>query len=59
MFLKFGLAFVLSFIGIKMLIMHWIHIPVGVSLSVVFGALGVSVLISLMYNRRKENGKAS
>ncbi|MDO4908046.1 TerC family protein [Neisseria sp.] len=58
-FLKFGLAFVLSFIGIKMLIMHWIHIPIGVSLSVVFGALGVSVLISLMYNRRKENGKAS
>ncbi|WP_373699292.1 TerC family protein [Neisseria dentiae] len=58
-FLKFGLAFVLSFIGIKMLIMHWVHIPVGVSLSVVFGALGVSILISLMYNRRKENGKIS
>lgn len=55
-FLKFGLAFVLSFIGIKMLIMHWVHIPVGVSLSVVFGALGVSVLTSLMYNRRKGKG---
>ncbi len=55
-FLKFGLAFVLSFIGIKMLIMHWVHIPVGVSLAVVFGALGVSVLISLMYNRRKADG---
>lgn len=53
-FLKFGLAFVLSFIGIKMLIMYFnIHIPVGVSLAVVFGALGVSILISLMYNRRK------
>lgn len=55
-FLKFGLAFVLGFIGIKMLIMHWVHIPVGVSLSVVFGALGVSVLTSLMYNRRKGKG---
>ncbi|MDO5073358.1 transmembrane transport protein [Neisseria animaloris] len=55
-FLKFGLAFVLSFIGIKMLIMHWVHIPVGASLAVVFGALGVSILISLMYNRRKANG---
>ncbi|KPN73955.1 MULTISPECIES: TerC family protein [Neisseria] len=55
-FLKFGLAFVLSFIGIKMLIMYFnIHIPVGVSLAVVFGALGVSILISLMYNRRKTN----
>lgn len=55
-FLKFGLAFVLSFIGIKMLIMYFnVHIPVGVSLAVVFGALGVSILISLMYNRRKMN----
>lgn len=55
-FLKFGLAFVLSFIGIKMLVMYFnIHIPGGVSLAVVFGALGVSILISLMYNRRKMN----
>lgn len=58
-FLKFGLAFVLSFIGIKMLIMHWVHIPVGASLAVVFGALGISILISLMYNRRKAKEESS
>ena len=52
-FLNYGLAFVLSFIGIKMLIMHWIHIPVGASLAVVFGAIGASILISLAYDRRK------
>ncbi len=52
-FLNYGLAFVLSFIGIKMLIMHWIHIPVGTSLAVVFGAIGASILISLAYDRRK------
>lgn len=52
-FLNYGLAFVLSFIGIKMLIMHWIHIPVGISLAVVFGAIGASILISLAYDRRK------
>ncbi len=51
-FLHYGLAFVLSFIGIKMLIMKWVHIPVGASLAVVFGALGVSILISLLYNRK-------
>ncbi|MCF7520975.1 TerC family protein [Neisseria sp. ZJ106] len=51
-FLKYGLAFVLSFIGIKMLMMHWVHIPIAVSLSVVFGALGASVLISMIYSRR-------
>ena len=53
-FLHYGLAFVLSFIGIKMLIMKWVHIPVGASLAVVFGALGVSIMISLLYNRKNE-----
>ncbi len=57
-FLKYGLAFVLSFIGIKMLIMKWIHVPIGVSLSVVFGAIGVSILISLLHNR-KQNGHSA
>ncbi len=58
-FLKYGLAFVLSFIGVKMLIMHWVHIPIAISLSVVFGALGASVLTSVIYSRRldKEQGK--
>lgn len=53
-FLKYGLAFVLSFIGIKMLIMHWVHIPISISLSVVFGALGASILTSLVYTRQQE-----
>ncbi|WP_373753459.1 TerC family protein [Neisseria weixii] len=58
-FLKYGLAFVLSFIGVKMLIMHWIHIPISISLSVVFGALGTSILTSLIYSRHldKQQGK--
>ncbi|RPD85589.1 TerC family protein [Neisseria weixii] len=58
-FLKYGLAFVLSFIGVKMLIMHWIHITISISLSVVFGALGTSILTSLIYSRHldKQQGK--
>ena len=51
-FLKYGLAFVLSFIGLKMLIMHWVHIPISVSLSVVFSALGASILTSLIYTKK-------
>ncbi len=51
-FLNYGLAFVLCFIGIKMLIMHWIHIPVTISLAVVFGALGASILTSLVYTKK-------
>ena len=34
--------------------MKWVHIPVGASLAVVFGALGVSIMISLLYNRKNE-----
>lgn len=58
-FLKYGLSFVLSFIGVKMLIMHWVHIPIAISLSVVFGALGASVLTSVIYSRKldKEQGR--
>lgn len=52
-FLKYGLAFVLSFIGLKMLMMHWVHIPISISLSVVFGALGASILTSLIYTKKQ------
>ena len=52
-FLKYGLAFVLSFFGLKMLMMHWVHIPISISLSVVFGALGASILTSLIYTKKQ------
>lgn len=52
-FLKYGLAFVLSFIGLKMLMMHWVHIPISIFLSVVFGALGASILTSLIYTKKQ------
>ena len=45
--LKFGLAFVLTFIGGKMLIADVVHIPVGVSLAVVGILLGTSIAASL------------
>lgn len=51
-YLQYGLAFVLSFIGVKMLIMDWYHVPVGVSLAVVFSALFLSVLASWVHLRR-------
>ena len=45
-YLQYGLALVLSFIGVKMLIAKWIHIPTPVSLAVVAGLLVGSVLLS-------------
>lgn len=54
-FLQYGLAFVLFFIGVKMLIAHFIHIPIAISLSVVFGAIGASVMISLKHEKKVKN----
>ena len=46
-FLRFGLAFILTFVGVKMLIADKVHIPTSVSLLVVAGGIIVSVLASL------------
>jgi len=53
-YLKVGLGVVLSFVGIKMLLMHtaW-KIPTLVSLGVVVLILAVSVVASLMWPKRK------
>lgn len=47
-YLKYGLAAVLVFIGIRMLAEPWIEIPVGTALAVVAGVLGVSIAASLV-----------
>ena len=46
-YLKFGLAIILTFVGVKMLISHYIHIPVEWALFVVVMVLAVSIMISL------------
>ncbi|MBO9690259.1 TerC/Alx family metal homeostasis membrane protein [Chryseobacterium sp.] len=51
--LPYGLAVILSFIGVKMLISPWVHIPSPISLGVVAGILILSVLISLLFPRKE------
>jgi tellurite resistance protein TerC len=51
--LKYGLAMVLTFIGAKMLIMPWYHIPVQASLAIVAILIGSSVIASLIATRKK------
>ena len=46
-YLKYGLAAVLTFVGIKMVIVDFYKIPVGISLLVVAGILTISILASL------------
>jgi len=50
--LKYGLAMVLTFIGAKMLIMPWYHVPVGASLAIVAVLIGSSVIASLIATRK-------
>lgn len=54
-YLKYGLAIILMFIGMKMLIVHWYHMPVAITMGVIFFVLLTSVLLSVWSNRK--NGK--
>ena len=47
-FLKIGLAVILVFIGLKMLLEHWIKISTTTSLGVIGGVLVTSVLMSAL-----------
>jgi tellurite resistance protein TerC len=47
--LKYGLAVILTFVGAKMLVEQWIHIPILLSLGVVVGVLGASIGASLLW----------
>ncbi len=51
--IKHALVFVLAFIGVKMLIEHYYHIPIPVTLAVIAGAIGVGVAASLVASRNE------
>jgi tellurite resistance protein TerC len=51
-FLQQGIAIVLLFIGVKMLIANWVHMPVWVSLLVIVVCITGSILYSI-YHKRK------
>ena len=51
-FLKYGLAFILAFVGVKLLISHWYTIPIILALAVVAASLLISILASLYHARR-------
>jgi tellurite resistance protein TerC len=47
-YLRFGLAAVLAFVGIKMLVSGIWHVPIGLSLGIIAGMLGLSIVASLV-----------
>ncbi|MGB7971035.1 MAG: hypothetical protein WCF31_03600, partial [Candidatus Deferrimicrobiaceae bacterium] len=52
-YLQVGLCLVLMFIGVKMLISEFVHIPIGISLGGVASVLGGSVIASIFFPAEK------
>jgi tellurite resistance protein TerC len=53
-YLQQGLAVILAFVGVKMLIAEWYHIPTFVSLGVIAAVLGASIWASIRRDARTE-----
>jgi tellurite resistance protein TerC len=52
-YLQQGIAIVLIFIGIKMLVSHWVHVPVYISLMVIVICLAGSIGYSIQIVKRR------
>jgi len=48
-YLQQGLAVILAFVGVKMIISRWYHIPTAISLAVIVLVLAVAVVASLLH----------
>ena len=57
-YLNLGLAVVLCFVGAKMVVSEWYKIPAYLSLAVVLGVIGLSVLVSWLRPEAPEDGRA-
>jgi len=58
-YLKIGLSVVLCFVGAKMMLADFYKIPIGVSLGVVAGILGISILASFLVRPKPEGVPSS
>jgi len=47
-YLKLGLAAVLAFVGVKLLLTHVVHVPIWLSLGVIAAVLGIALVASLV-----------
>jgi tellurite resistance protein TerC len=54
-FLDIGLAIILAYIGVKMLLMQWVHIPVGLSLGIIAAVLALTITLSLLFKQKKHH----
>lgn len=55
-YLNLGLGVILAFVGVKMIIAEWYHMPIWLSLSVIGVVLTITILASLRADRREQMG---
>ena len=51
-YLHYGLSLILLFIGVKLVIGHWVEINTMISLSIVGGILIISIIASLLFEKK-------
>jgi len=56
-YLKPGIALLLVFIGVKMLLYDVVHMPIWVSLAVIAAVAGAAVAASLWHDRRRRRDR--
>jgi tellurite resistance protein TerC len=54
-YLKPGVALILVFVGVKMVLSHWVHIPTLASLAVIIVTLGAAVALSIRRAARESH----
>ncbi len=53
-YLNYGLAFILVFVGFKMILSDIVKIPIIIALGVIAGVLFVSIIVSLLFPKKPE-----
>ena len=52
-YLKPGVAGILIFVGLKMVLAKWVHLPILLSLAIILGTLAVAILLSIRKSKRE------
>jgi tellurite resistance protein TerC len=56
-YLKYSLIFILAFVGVKMLLVHYIHLPQWLSLGLILTAMGTGIIASIVKDRKRMKEK--
>lgn len=54
-YLNYGLAMILAFVGVKMLLEDFFHIPIGIALGFIAAVLAISILLSLKFPKKSKD----